>query len=243
MEKNKDAYGQQLWAYFNGQVAGEIIEREDGFIDVTSGPVNYFAEHEQWTEMQKEAVKLARGKTLDIGGGAGRVAIYLQEKNIDVLVIDNSPLAVKICKLRGVKKARVLPVEDVDKLKAKNYETVIMLGNNFGLFGTPKKARVLLKKMAKITTASAQIIAECCDPHKTNDPYHKSYQKLNKSRGKLAGELRIRVRFKNYISDWFDYLFVSLEEMEDILRDTGWVIDRVVGEESPTYIVVIKKRS
>ncbi len=239
---SKDAYGQQLWEHFNDHEVKEIIERDDGFIDVNHNPLNYFAEYSQWPEIQKKAVKLVRGKTIDIGGGAGRVALYLQEKNIDVLVIDNSPLAVKVCKLRGVKKARVLPVENIDKLKSKNYETVIMFGNNLGLLGTPKKARVLLEKMASITTDNAQIIAEGCDPHKTNDPYHLSYHKLNKSRGRMAGELRLRVRFKNYIGDWFDYLFVSLEEIENILKGTKWVIDKVVGEESPTYIVVIKKR-
>ena len=82
----------------------------------------------------------------DIGAGAGRVSLYLQKKGFDVTAIDKSPLAIKVCKKRGVKKAKVLPIEKIDTFKSNTFDTVIMFGGNFGLFGSYKKAKILLKK-------------------------------------------------------------------------------------------------
>jgi hypothetical protein len=39
----EDAYGQELWAYFNGKASFEIVERDDGFFDVSLGPELYFS--------------------------------------------------------------------------------------------------------------------------------------------------------------------------------------------------------
>ncbi|GIW67020.1 MAG: methyltransferase [Candidatus Parcubacteria bacterium] len=241
MEPKKDAYGQEIWAFFQGKESYEIIERDDGFVDLSGGPSVYFADFEKWPKHEKEAIKFVKGKVLDVGAGAGRVSLYLQKRGFDVLAIDNSPLAIKICKRRGIKKAKVLPFEKIEKLRPVVFDTVIMFGNNFGLFGNPKKARKLLKKLSKLTTQKALIIAESNDPYKTKDPAHLSYHKFNRKRGRMPGQLRIRIRFRNYIGDWFDYLIVSKKEMKEILKDTGWRIKKFIDSEKSYYIAIIEK--
>jgi len=136
----EDAYGQELWAYFNGKASFEIVERDDGFFDVSLGPELYFSNYEQWSEMEKKALEFVKGRVLDIGCGAGRHSLYLQEKGFDVLGIDNSPLAIKVCKLRGLRKAKLMPIEELN-FPPNSFDTVLMLGCNFGLFGTPKRRR------------------------------------------------------------------------------------------------------
>ena len=39
----EDAYGQEVWSYFNGNRSDEIVEREDGYFDVSSGAPSYFS--------------------------------------------------------------------------------------------------------------------------------------------------------------------------------------------------------
>ena len=46
----------------------------------------------------------------------------------------------------------------------------------------------------------------------------------NEKRGRMPGQIRIRIRFKKYIGDWFDYLLVSKGQMKDILKGTGWKV-------------------
>jgi hypothetical protein len=95
-----------------------------------------------------------------------------------------------------------------------------MLGNNFGLFGNFNKARKLLKKFNKMTSRNALIIAESNDPYATTNPDHLEYHQINRIKGRMAGQVKIRIRYKKIKSRWFDYLLVSKQEMEKILDGT-----------------------
>ncbi|MEM5878986.1 MAG: methyltransferase domain-containing protein [Candidatus Aenigmatarchaeota archaeon] len=145
MKPEKDAYGQEIWAYFKGKESFEIVERDDGYFDVSSGAKSYFSEYKNWPAHEKKVMKFVKGKVLDVGCGAGRHTIYLQKKGFDVVGIDNSPLAIKICRLRGLKKAKIMSITEVGKFKPNFFDTRIMMGNNFGLFGSFKRAKFLLK--------------------------------------------------------------------------------------------------
>lgn len=208
---------------------------------MSGGAQAYFADFKDWPKIQKQAIKFAKGKVLDIGAGAGRISLYLQKKGFDVTAIDNSPLAIKVCKKRGVKNAKVLPIEKIGTFKPNTFDTVVMFGNNFGLFGGYKKAKTLLKKLHKITSSSALILAESSDVYKTDDPVHLSYHKFNKKRGRMSGQLCIRVRFRNYIGDWFDYLLVSKKEMKEILKNTGWMVKKFIASDNNGYYAIIEK--
>jgi len=240
MKRAEDAFGRMLWAYYNGQRVFEIDERDDGYIEASTSPKLYFSDYEDWPHHEKKAIEYVKGRVLDIGCGAGRHSLYLQKKGLDVLGIDNSPLAIKVCKLRGLKKAKIMSIEDVD-FKPKSFDTIIMMGNNFGLFGSFQKARSLLKRFHKITSDDGLIVAETRDPYKTDNPAHLEYHKLNRKRGRMGGQVRIRVRFEKYATPWFDYLFVSKEEMDEILKGTGWKVKQYIDSGNALYIAIIEK--
>jgi len=240
----KDAYGQEIWAYLNGERGfSEIVERDDNFIDRSSGPETYFQKFVDWHDVDKRAMLEVRGKrVLDVGCGAGRVCLNLQQEGYEVVGIDNSPFAIKTCLRMGVKDARLLPIEDIGTLPPNSYDTIIMLGNNFGLFGDFEKARRLLRRMYELTSDYGVIIAESTDPYKTKIKDHFEYHKLNKRRKRMPGQLRIRVRFRKVIGEWFDYLLVSRDEMEKIVKGTGWKIVKILNKpKSASYIAIIVK--
>jgi len=238
-----DAYGEQLWSYFNtGEPSSEIIERDDGLIsEGVYGPKLYFSEYRNWAKIEKAAMKYVRGRVLDIGCGVGRHSLYLQRKGFDATGIDNSPLAIRVARLRGLKKAKVVPIEKIGEFRPDYFDTVIMMGNNFGLFGSYNQARILLKKLYRITSPDAVIVAATRDPFATKDPVHVAYHKLNKKRGRMAGQLRIRVRFKACVGSWFNYLLVSKDELKEILKNTGWEIKRFIDGKDGQYIMVLGK--
>jgi len=237
----KDTYGKEIWEYFKGKESFEIVEREDGYIDIFGGAKKYFSEYRNWPNHEKKAIKLIRGKVLDVGCGAGRHSLYLQKKGFDVVGIDNSSLAIKVSKLRGLKKTRVMSITEVGKFKPDSFDTIIMMGNNFGLFGSFKRARLLLRKFYRITSPNALIIAESNNPYKTDNPTHLEYHKFNRKRGRMSGQLRIRIRFGKYIGEWFDYLLVSKEEIKQILDTTGWRVKKFINFKKSFYIAIIEK--
>ncbi|MFA4937513.1 MAG: class I SAM-dependent methyltransferase [Patescibacteria group bacterium] len=239
MSAIKDATGQAIWAAFNGKYGFEVVERDDGFV-VGGTTSQYFSEFKDWLTHEKKAIKHAKGSVLDIGCGVGKHAIYLQNKKFDVTAIDVSPLAIKVCKKRGLKKSQVLSVVGVGNLKTK-FDTVLLLGNNWGVLQNFKKAQKVLKDLHKITSANAIIIAESSDPTKQLDAEQVAYQKQNLKKGRMPGQRRIRIRFRNYCSDWFDYLGVSKTEMENIIKNTGWKVNKYFDSERSSFIAIIER--
>jgi SAM-dependent methyltransferase len=232
-----------LYDFFKGRQVVEVVERDDGLIDPSETlPKYYLSEYKDWTPREKLAAQYVKGRALDIGCGGGRWSLYLQKKGFDVLGIDISSLAVRVCRERGLRNVMVKSISDIDSGLGK-FETILMMGNNFGLFGNPKQAKRLLKRFHGITSPDARIIAESLDIYKPPVyPVHRQYHLRNRRLGRMPGQVRIRIRYSVYTSPWFDYLLVSKPEMKKILQGTGWKIERFIeSEKGPAYVGVIKK--
>ncbi len=241
LKDSQDAYGHQLYDCFKGREVVEVVERDDGYVDPSQSlPKAYLSEYKDWPIFERNAMRYAKGRVLDIGSGAGRCSLYLQKKGFEVVGIDNSPLAVKVCKLRGLKNVRVMSISDVGPQLGR-FDTILMIGNNFGLFGGFREARRLLRRFHGLTSADAVIVAETNDPYKTSEPFHLDYHRLNQRRGRMPGQLKIRVRYKRYVTPWFNYLIVSKREMEKILQGTGWKVKRFIDSTGSVYIAIIEK--
>jgi hypothetical protein len=141
-----------------------------------------------------------------------------------------------VARERGVRDVRLLAFEEVDDSLGR-FDTIVMLGNNFGLFGSPSKARGLLRRLRPLAD---RIVAASIDPHATEDPTHLAYQERNRRRGRMAGQLRLRVRYRDLIGPWFDYLFVSSDEMTSILEGTQWQITRLLQSDSAYYVAILE---
>lgn len=150
------------------------------------------------------------------------------------MAIDISPLAVEVARRRGVRDARVLAFEHVGPDLGR-FDTVVMYGNNFGLFGGEATARRLLRRLRPMV---GRIVASTVNPYKTDDPAHLAYQERNRRRGRMPGQLRLRVRYRDHASSWFDYLIVSPEELEALVDGTGWRVARLIAGE-PLYVAVL----
>ena len=235
MEEHRDAYGQLVLAYLEGQRAvREIVERDDGFIEAIEGPATYFAPVRRWPFAERRGLRFLRGRVLDAGCGAGRVALELQARGREVVAVDVSPLAVEVARRRGVADARVLAFEEVGSALG-HFDAVVLYGNNFGLFGGAAKAKRLLRRLRPL---AERIVASTRNPYDTHDPAHLAYHERNRRRGRMSGQLRLRVRYRDYASSWFDYLIVSPDELAALLEGTGWRVSRVIQGE-PLYVAVL----
>lgn len=239
MKQGEDGYGQMLLAALEGRDAVEIVERDDGFIEANPGPRVYLAPFRRWHPLDRQAMRFVRGRALDVGCGGGRVCLHLQERGQEVVGIDISAGAVEVCRRRGVRDVRRCSIDDVDGSLGV-FDTIVMLGNNFGLFASAAKAKRLLRRFHGLTSGRGRIVAATRDVYRTDDPAHLAYQERNRSRGRMSGQIRIRVRYRDQATPWFDYLMVSEEELRSLLDGTGWQLERVL-ESGDTYIAIIDK--
>lgn len=240
LTKQQDAYGRIVWDYLRGKKSAEIIERDDGYFDLSGGAPDYFADFKKWPRHQRAAMRFVQGRVLDIGCGAGRCCLYLQKHGQKVVGIDVSPLAIDVCRQRGVKDVHVLPITQVSRALGE-FDTILMMGNNFGLFGSRLRARWLLRRLRGLTSPRARIVAESMDVYQTKNPDHLRYHRLNHQRGRMGGQVRLRVRYHQFCTPWFDYLFVSPQELEDLLIGTGWRVERYLKSAGAPYVTVIEK--
>jgi SAM-dependent methyltransferase len=244
LNTDRDAMGHELIDYLMepSPERYEIIERGDGYITASPMVRYYFSDYSDWTPIEHQAFAyIVPGRVLDVGCGAGRVALYLQAQGHEVLAIDNSPLAIEVCRKRGVKDARIL---SITKMGAGLgiFDNIIMMGNNWGLMANRKRAGWLLRRFYSMTSPGARLIVESNDIYQTDNPMHLAYQVWNREHGRMSGQIRMRVRYGIYVSKWLDYLMVSKSEMQEILAGTGWRMDRHLPMEGKSiYAAVLLK--
>jgi SAM-dependent methyltransferase len=241
VREEEDAYGRLILHYFEEGTGIEVVERDDGFIDASDyNPASYFAPYRKWPRVERMAIRLAHGRTLDVGCGAGRVPLCLQERGVEVVGIDVSPLALEVARRRGAKDVRELSITRIDSSLGR-FDTVVMFGNNFGLVGSPRRAKWLLRRFRSLTSDDARILAESRDPYDTAAEHHLAYHERNRRRGRMPGALRIRVRYQSYSTPWFDYLIVAPDEMEKLVEGTGWRLREVIDEGEVVYVGVLER--
>jgi SAM-dependent methyltransferase len=242
MNSGSDAFGLALRDWTVGVLDPEIVERDDGHIELGAGPTGYFADVEEWPASERDAIVQIRGRVLDVGCGAGRVALHLQLLGYDVMGLDYSRLAVRTTKERGVRKTQVGSIESVSALIAR-YESILLFGNNMGVFGSPARAKRLLLEWSRSARPGTRLFLESTDPASGGAPIlDRAYVLRNQQRGKPVGQCRMRIWYAGQHSDWIPWFFVSRSDMRAILRDAGWRLVRFVasGRREP-YVGIFER--
>ena len=77
--ERRDVFGRMLQDAAAGMEIPEIIERDDHWIGAGLPMKRYLSQFAEWPLVQRQAIEYARGRVLDVGCGAGRHSLYLQE--------------------------------------------------------------------------------------------------------------------------------------------------------------------
>lgn len=241
IDESRDAFGHALldWLERHDENAVELVERDDGMIAVSVGAAHYFRGPDQWGTLDRTVLATARGRVLDAGCGAGRFALALQERGHDVVAIDVSPLAIEVCRRRGIRDARLLPLSRIEPGDGP-FDTVLLVGHNLGLLASERNARRVLRRLFRATAPGARIIGDGLDPYQTTDPLHLTYHARNREHGRMGGQIRMRVRYKAWKTPWFDYLFTSIDELKELIAGTGWHLADVTTD-GPSYLAILER--
>jgi SAM-dependent methyltransferase len=242
MAPDSDVFGRALLDWAMGATSPEVLEREDGFTQVGAGPDVYLSDFKGWPTAERKSIRYLRGRVLDVGCGAGRVALELQNRGVEIVGLDASPLAAKAALIRGVNEVWSTPIEDLD-WRIEAFDSIVLFGNNFGIFETPARARRLLIHLAKRTKPDARIFAESTSAYFGGAPaFDRSYYRMNKARGLSPGQVKLRYHYEHLVGPWFRWLYVSRSEMQSILVGTGWHVERTLGAHpSEPYVAILVK--
>lgn len=118
-----------------------------------------FRDFDQMPKIEQQALNLCSGKIVDVGCGAGSHSLYLQQMNQYVVSIDISENAIKACHLRGVKNPININLLDVED----KFDTILLLMNGTGIFGTLNQTDLYLKKLKSLLNKNGQILIDSSD--------------------------------------------------------------------------------
>ena len=195
-----------------------------------------FRKYEDMPEIERKALDMAKGKTLDVGAGSGCHSLVLQEKGIDVTAIDISPLSVETMKLRGIKNVFE---QDFFTLEGQ-YDTILMLMNGIGIVGTLKHLPKFFCQLDKILAPGGQVLCDSSDisyVFETEDGMIEIPEEMA-----YYGELNFQMQYKDTIGEPFDWLYIDADTLKEKAAKNGYVVEVVVEGEHYDYLVRITKK-
>jgi len=155
-----DAFGASMLAYMCGYLDAALTGKSDLCESEKITARWYFREYEKMPRLERLALHLCTGKTLDVGCGAGCHLRWLQQNDIEAYGIDKSWGAIEACKRQGIKNVEVA---DIFRYKGQRFNTIILPMNGIGIAGRLEKLKSFLARLKRLLKEGGEILVESCD--------------------------------------------------------------------------------
>ncbi|MGV0754211.1 class I SAM-dependent methyltransferase [Empedobacter brevis] len=208
----KDLFGQAILDYQTNN-SPEDLYTETSISELDVMPINYlFRDYDEMPLLEQKALDLTKGKTLDVGCGAGSHSLYLQGKEVEVSAIDISPKAIEACRLRGLKNVNVQNFLELDETE--KFDTILFLMNGTGIFQNLVLINVFLDKIKQLLTENGQVLIDGTDIIYMFDE-DEDGGKWIPSNGNYYGELDFTVHYKGEQEETIQWLYLDFDTLKN----------------------------
>ena len=195
-----------------------------------------FRNYENMPEIERKALDMATGRTLDVGAASGCHSLVLQKKGIDVTAIDISPLAVETMKNRGVQK---VIEQDFFTLEGQQYDTILMLMNGIGIVGTLECLPKFFRQLDKILAPGGQVL---CDSSDISYVFEDENGMMDiPDEMDYYGEQSFRMQYKDTIGEPFDWLYIDTDTLKEHAAKNDYNVEIVAEGKHYDYLARITK--
>lgn len=227
----KDLFGKAILD-FQTHASPEDLVTETNITESDEMSVAYlFRSYAEMPKLEQKALQLAKGNILDIGCGAGSHSLYLQEKGFHVTSIDISENAIQACQLRGIRNARAQNVLEVQNEK---YDTVLLLMNGTGIFGTLAHTSKYLQHLKTLLNPNGQILIDSSDIIYMFDE-EEDGSKWIPGDG-YYGELTFTISYKNETEASFPWLYLDYNTLQNAAAANGLQCELVLEGDHYDYL-------
>lgn len=228
----KDLFGKAILDYQTNNSPENLIT-ETTISEEDEMSVSYlFRTFNEMPIIEQKALQLAKGKTLDVGAGAGSHSLYLQnERNLDITTLDISANAIKSCQLRGIKKTYV---QDILTLEKEKFDTILLLMNGTGIFGTLENTPKFLQKLKSLLNPGGQILIDSSDIIYMFDQDEDGAYEVPANG--YYGELEFSIRYKGESEDSFPWLYLDYNTLQNTALDNGLQCELILEGEHYDYL-------
>lgn len=191
----------------------------------------FFRDELDLSTLEHLALLECKGKTLDLGAGAGAHALILQSRGFEVYALENSPGCLEVMKQSGVVHCLF---EDFRKHSGK-YDTILVLMNGLGLAGTLNQVPDLLRKCIALLNPGGKILTD------SSDISYLYENGLEKPKG-YFGEVRYQYEYRGKKGDWFDWLYLDQKKLKEITDQLDLNLEVLHADENDQYLACISAR-
>ncbi len=235
MNRSKDPMGRAIADYHKTGTAGRLRVFSPMFEEDEIPLKTLFRKYDDMPGIERKALDMTRGKTLDVGAGAGCHSLVLQERGIDVTAIDISPLSVETMRERGV---RNVLEQDFFTLQGQ-YDTILMLMNGIGIVGSLNRLPMFFSHLDKLLAPGGQLL---CDSSDISYVFEDEYGMIELPQEMAYyGEHRFRMKYRNITGEPFEWLYIDADTLKERAARSGFIAKVVVEGEHYDYLARITK--
>ena len=217
----KDLFGKAILDYQTNNSPADLITATSISDEDEMSVAYLFRSFEEMPVLEQKALQLAKGTILDVGCGAGSHSLYLQkEQKLEVTSIDISENAVQACKLRGLQNVNVQNIleMEVDGLHVK-FDTILLLMNGTGIFGTLKNTPQFLQKLKTLLNPKGQILIDSSDIIYMFDEDEEGAVTIPAN--DYYGEVQYTITYKGENEDAFPWLYIDYNTLQNAAHANG----------------------
>jgi SAM-dependent methyltransferase len=229
----KDLFGKAILDYQTNNLPEDLIT-ETSISEADEMSVSYlFRTFNEMPKLEQKALQLAKGSVLDVGCGAGSHTLALQnERKLDVTAIDISENAVRACQLRGIKNVKVANILDLDE--ENKFDTILILMNGTGIFGTLNETAKYLQKLKSLLNVGGQILIDSSDLIYMYDQDEDGAYCIPADG--YYGELTFTVQYKGKTEDTFPWLYLDYNTLQNAAIANGLKCELIEEGEHFDYL-------
>lgn len=189
----------------------------------------YFRSYYHMPELERKAIGLCQGEILEIGAGAGAHALELQRQGKEITALEISPLACEVMAHRGV--TNVIN-EDIFNYSQSKFDTLLLLMNGIGLCGTIEGLHRFLDHVKNLLKPNGRLVFDSCDIMYMyeSSPLPDNYY----------GEARVRYEYKDLKTNWFNWLYIDFDTLEEECKNLGWEAILISEDNSNQYLASLR---
>jgi SAM-dependent methyltransferase len=199
----------------------------------------YFRPESEWSEQERADIDSLAGPVLDLGCGAGRHALAVQERGVEVLATDVSPGAVQTASERGVTHTLQMDMFDL-RLPADHYRSVLVLGTQVTVAGSLDRLRAFVAELDRVTTDDSRVLMDGYDP---TDPTCADLLGYRADPREGLARRRFRFQYGDEFGEPIEMLLFSPDRLRDALAGTAWRIGELRETEEFAYFGVALEKS
>ena len=234
-----DAFGRAIRDWHRGEQDEPLLQRDGE--EVIEHPIeDYFGDFDAESDNGAWLESWLDGPLLDLGAGAGRDTLHLQER-FETVAVEVSDHLVETMEARGVKDARVGDMFELrDQFEAGRFRSALAIGTQVCLAGSMQGLRHFLADLAYVTTPDAAAVLH------SYDPTAESVEDLLGYRADPTPGLAHRVMWFEYRDEVDPVLYFRLfgpDRLREAAEATGWrAVDVVRPHWNGDYRVALEKR-